>query len=182
LRHENAHPLKKARTEQKGGSIVTEGAFGNIRELPVEEYLAECVQLNDLTLDEEMVRLPADYAYWNERYALAYRNYCTSKIEEERVRSERRLLLREEHRDDKGKTPTVDDLKSLVDTDGEVQTHAIDTINAEVEMKRLRGVLETLSIKRDMVQSIGARLRLEMQNDPMVRAQAMDRAAVRGGS
>jgi hypothetical protein len=155
--------------------------LANINGIPVEEYLRDCVDLNPDVLDEEMVRLPADYAYWNERHTIAFRNFQHSKLEEDRIRSQRRLEMREEHAGEKGKGPTMDDLKAMVDLDGDVQQSALDTINAEVELKRMKGILDALSIKRDMVQSIGARLRLEMMNDPAVRARLEDARAVRGG-
>ena len=49
-----------------------------------DEYLAECVVINDFALDEEFIRMPADMAYWNARYADALRNYLLAKLDHER--------------------------------------------------------------------------------------------------
>lgn len=151
----------------------------SLRGVAVESYLKDSVTLDPEALDEEMVRLPADYAYWNELHSVAFRQYHAAKMNEDMVRAARRMELREEKLDDKGKGPTVGDLDAMVATDADVQQAQLDTIEAETEMKRLKGVLDALSMKRDMVQSIGARLRIEMMSDPMVREQVEQARAVR---
>lgn len=138
----------------------------------VEEFLADSVKLDDFALDEEMRRAPADIAYWNERYARAHKAHLLAKLEEDRTRARRRMEIKAlAEAGPKGKAPTVEDMKAAVEADSEVYDATVRAIEAEVEKVRLRGVVDAVSAKIEMVRSLGAKLRIEMQNDPAVREQ-----------
>lgn len=138
--------------------------------ITVDAFLHECVAITPEALDEECVRVSADLAYWNERYAVAHKAHLMAKLDLERT--EARLSI--EHREmmasaDGKKGPTVDAVRAAVVNDAQYVEAQLAVINAEVERARLRGLSYAVESKKDMLQSIGAKERVLM-NDPMVRA------------
>ena len=175
-----------------------------LHDLEVDEYLADCVRLDDVALDEEFMRLPADLAYWTHKYAQAVDAYLRAKFEHER--SAARLFLEARRApaaadtdvaetstpepaladatDTKGKKKTaapkpppkpkqlsIEDAKATVEASDEYQVTYLQLTEADVERTPLRGLVDAITTKRDMLQSLGAKLRAEMERDPMVRAR-----------
>jgi len=133
-----------------------------------EKYLEECVRIDDLCLNEEFVRVPADLAFWSARYADAVRNHLMAKHTLTTVESKLHL----EHRaaaELTGRKITVGDLQAAVQTDQEYLDAAVAVIESDALRLRLRGNLDAVTAKKDMIQSLGAKLRAEMGADPMVR-------------
>ena len=137
----------------------------------LDEYLRECLRIEPLALQEEFVRTPADFAYWNEQYKQALEKYMNAKAERERVFAKVYLISCEKPMPN-GKQATVDYAKALVEGDPEYRNVYQDEITAEVEVAKLKGVLEAIRTKRDMLIQIGAQVRQELQHDPLVRAAA----------
>lgn len=148
----------------------------------VEDYLAQSVQIEPLALQEEYVRLPGDVAYWNERYAVALRAHLVLKIDYEKAESRVRIETRETMLADTAakSKPTESMIDAAVAQDEDLRDLRIKLIEAEVEKVRLHGVLEAVRTKRDMLISLGAHVRQEMDHDPVVREQQAGHAAVRG--
>jgi hypothetical protein len=141
-----------------------------------EEYLRECLALDDFALDEEFIRMPADMAYWTALYAEAMRAWMLAKFEHERNAA--RLHHRTKAANDLGgqaKKATVGDLEALVLMDPDYEVTYLALVDAEVEKVRLRGVVDAIATKKDMLQSLGAKLRAEMGGDPMIRAEHKER-------
>ncbi len=139
-----------------------------------DKYLEECVHIDDLCLDEEFIRVPADLAYWSGRYAGAVRAHLFAKHELDVVTAKAHLSIKagaELH----GKKMTVSDLDASVKTTQEFLDATVALIEAEAAKVRLRGCLDAVSSKKDMVQSLGAKLRAEMGADPMVRVEQSKR-------
>lgn len=140
------------------------------------EYLARATKIDPLQLQDEFVRAPSDVAYWNDRYADAIAEYLVTKIERERIVG---MLMTDAGLADElelrlEKKPTVDQLKAYVNTKEEYLEARGREARADAEQKRMRGVVEALSTKRDMLISLGAHIRLEMQQDPLLRRTARD--------
>lgn len=150
--------------------------------------MLEAVQIDDIAFDEELIRTPGDIAYWNARYTQALRVYLLADHHAETVRARLHLELKAgsdstgevEVEDGEAQTgkrkrrvrgPTVDDIKAMVLVHPEYQTARLAAIEAEAEKEQLRKFTEALVARKDMLQSIGAKLRLEMANDPVVREQ-----------
>lgn len=153
-------------------------------ELDAAEYARLSVAIEPLALQEEFVRLPADMAHWGARYAQAFRAWKLAALAEERVEAE----LHVEHRErmamanpDGKKGPTVDAVNSAVVNDQRYHDAHYRTIEAEVEKLRVQGTLEAVRAKREMLISLGAQLRAEMQSDPRVRADVQAAGYVRRG-
>jgi hypothetical protein len=141
-----------------------------IHELDVDEYLYESVRIEPLALEEEFVRMSADLAYWNQRYAAAVREHLTSKIAIERTASHLRIIHRERLTAENPKPPTESMVEAAVNTDEQMDKARAALIDAEVEKVRLAGVLDAVRTKRDMLVSLGAHVRAEMQADPSIRS------------
>jgi hypothetical protein len=149
------------------------------------EYARLSVAIEPLALQEEYVRLPSDMAHWGARYARAFKAWKLAALAEERVEAELHL----EHRErlamlgggEGKKGPTVDAVKSAVVNDQRYHDAHYRTIEAEVEKLRVQGTLEAVRAKREMLVSLGAQLRAEMQSDPRVRADVQAAGYARRG-
>lgn len=136
-------------------------------------YLRECVRIEPMALEEEFVRVPADLAYWNEEYSKIYQFWLERKMIREQVQAMVQTECRE-HLEitKKGGKPTVGEVENEMILDTRYQQAKSKEIQAESEKVRLAGVLDALRSKRDMLISLGAHMRAEMQNDPMIRRTA----------
>ena len=136
----------------------------------VDAYMEECVQMEPLALQEEFVRMSADYAYWNECSAEAFKHWQELKSKREEVYATRLKDVREDLQfeldsdpNKKGKV-TVSEVESAVLTDTYYRDAKAAEIAAEAEKVRLVGYLEALRTKRDMLISLGAHQRAEMDS------------------
>lgn len=75
----------------------------------------------------------------------------------------------------KAKGPTVDDLRAMTDQHPEVRAAVEAELMAEAEYQYMRGVLEALRTKREMLVSLGAHIRAEMSVNPNMREEARSR-------
>ena len=70
---------------------------------------------------------------------------------------------------DAGAKITVDMVKAAIDSHDDYVAAQRKTIDAEVEKNECFGRLDAIRSKRDMIVSLGAQIRAEMQADPTVR-------------
>jgi hypothetical protein len=157
----------------------------NLRDITVERYAKEAVDMAPEAMEEEYVRLPADLAYWNERYARALKVFLTTKARSKTMAA----LLKIEHRErlfeefqakkeEKGKSGSGRVTDSMVDAaleqDERWQNMQAQLVDAEVEMVRVKGTAEAVRAKKDMLVSLGASIRAEIEGDPIVRKAHAD--------
>lgn len=135
-----------------------------------EKYLSECVTIEPLAIQEEYIRLPADMSYWNARYADAVRGHLLAKHELERVEAQQQLEQREKLAAE-GKKPTEAMVSSAVLMSDEYNKAKLASIEAEVAKTRAAGRVDDLHSKREMLISMGAHIRKEMDGDPVLREQ-----------
>jgi hypothetical protein len=156
---------------------------GTAMPIEVEQYLYESVSVEPEAIEEDLIRVSSDVAYWNERHAVAHRAHLVAKLDAER--DEARLTL--EHREclslewqetvakaakegvKAPREPTVDAVRAAVLTDPLYRAARLAEIECEAERARLRGVVSAVESKKDAVQSICATRRLEMTGDPLLR-------------
>lgn len=144
--------------------------MGRLNDLEVEDYLQKATEIDPLCIQEEYVRLPADLAYWNQRYAVAYRTHARERLARKRLEALLAIQYRETFADE-GKRPTEAMVAAAVSTDERLDAALGREVEAEVEKVRLYGVLDAVRAKREMLVSLGAHIRQEMQHDPTIRAQ-----------
>lgn len=142
-------------------------------DVEIERYLKDAVDICPEALEEEFTRLPADLAYWNERHAVALREHLDTKIERERLVGQLSIDVSfvDALETSLGKKPTVNQIQGAVLQDPRYIAVRTDETLAEVEKIRLRGCVDAIAAKRDMIISLGAHARLEMQHDPILRAR-----------
>lgn len=137
----------------------------------MDPYLTQCTAIDPADLTKEFVRVPSDLAYWNEQYSQAYKIWLEAKAARELIYAQA-YEARLADMSHLGKRPTVSEIESSVIQDANYTQAKMEEIATETEKVRLYGVLDSLRSKRDMLISLGAQLRAEMQHDPMIRQQA----------
>ena len=149
----------------------------------VDKYLMDCVALEPMALEEEFIRLPADLAYWNNRYAEVYRYWLERKLITAKLSAERKGELRAEMLID-AKRVTISEVEDALTVDPGYQQAMAKQNAADAEKVRLHGVLDAIRTKRDMLISLGAHMRAEMQRDPLIRhsSRGPEAATWRGSS
>lgn len=148
-----------------------------IHDLDVDEYLADCVQVYPEALQEEYVRIPADLAYWNARNSAANRNHLVTKMNRERTVARLQIETRAAF-EVAGKKATEALVDATVTMSDEYGVARMAEIEAEVEKAKLSGVVDAIRAKRDMLISLGAHVRAEMQGDPSLREMSRGRKLV----
>lgn len=141
-----------------------------------DEFLRRCTKINPHDLNREYMEMPAQLAFWNARAAEAYEEAAISKVEYEREWARAFLEARETGEGKRGQAP-IDECRAKADLSDEVHDAHIVYVKAEAGRQKLRGIVETLLAKRDMLQSLGAKLRQEMAADPLVREALADSTA-----
>lgn len=159
---------------------IQEEAVEKLRALEnVEDFLIATTRIDPLRLQDEFVSLPAVLAYWNQRYAESYERLQRAKVCEKRTRSILRIRKRQELLMS-GVRVTESQVESAVDEAPEMVEAELDLIRAEAEKVRIQGACEAVRTKRDMVISIGAHVRAEMQGDPSLRRLSSERRVYDG--
>ncbi len=136
----------------------------------LELYRKTCVRIEPLAIQEEYVRTPSDIAFWSEQYAMMYREWQLSKFnrEQEWGRAVKRAREALSHDPTPGGTsgrgkPTVD----AVEAEALIDTNYVDAkkqeIMLEAEKVRLAGMMDAIRTKRDMLVSLGAHIRSEIE-------------------
>lgn len=151
-----------------------------LHDLDVDAYLADSVQIYPEAIQEEYVRLPSDLAYWGQRYTDALRAFLTAKVNLDRTEARLKIACRAEL-EAKNSKVTESMVSAAVDQHPEMEAARLGHIATEVEKVRLGGVLDAIRAKKDMLVSLGAHVRSEMEHDPLLRDQSRGRAALAGG-
>lgn len=125
-------------------------------------------------IDDEFCRAPAMVAYLGEQYAKARMERDSRKIERDQAKAQAHVRLKTELADAKPK-PTVGDLEAMVSLQSDVREAEAELLMAEHRFLTVQGQLKAAEAKKDMLQSLGAHLRAEMQyTDSMKRQQPND--------
>lgn len=155
--------------------------MGSLNELPpldpevfrseeLEKFTIDSVRIDPVNLNEEFCELAPRLAYWNAQLASVTEKAMTAKMEYEQEKARKLLEIREEARLEKAKV-TVDEINAKVLLDDEVVDAQVVMVGADAERLRVKGIVDAIITKREMLQSLGAKLRAEMQGDPTLRAQ-----------
>jgi predicted component of type VI protein secretion system len=143
--------------------------MAKLQNIEVEDLLCEAVNIEPTLLDEDMKRLPALLAYWNERFSQEHKAYLVAHVERQRVEAR---LYQEEKDAKAGAKATIKDLDAAVTLNPEFVAAMDAETQHEAEKARLYGVMDALRTKRDMLIQMGATRRVEMQGDPRIREES----------
>lgn len=146
----------------------------------LEQRVRECTDIFPEAIQEEYVRLPSDLAYWNKQYAEAQRVELKAKARAKRARADAQLRIRQEAADDGRKmTDKIAEAETEIDADvAEAEDFYADAV---ADRSRLYGVVDAVRAKKDMLVSLGAHVRAELEGDPSLRAEARNRRVARDG-
>lgn len=154
--------------ETEDGMETEDDVEPDIRSVLTKAQL-DAVSIDDVALDEELMKAPGDIAYWNALFTDALRSYLLEKHECAIVRAKARLRIKADTLKDKTTKYTVDDINALLDTDDVVSEADIKLVHAEATKDKYKKFAEAVVAKKDMLQSLGAKLREEMRGDPVIR-------------
>ena len=148
------------------GATPGKGRLGP--DLEVEAYFKECVEITP-DLDEDMRRVSADFAYWGERFWQGLEAHLKLKAEYERAEALAYIEERERLLDIDGKA-TEAQVKAAVSKRPELFKMKLRVLGAEAQKAKFKHRAEAVAMKKDMLQSLGAKVRKEMENDPVLRS------------
>lgn len=158
-----------------GTEAVDEERAARLAELP-DDYLRSCVDIDASDIQAEFQRIPGDLAYWNMQYATALREYLraelTRKITWARLEPVTRAAIIE-----KGGKPTDTQVKSAVEANSDYIAAQEHEVECEVRKNEVYGFLDSIRSKKEMLISLGAQMRAELEGDPLLRETTK---AVRG--
>lgn len=144
------------------------------------QYLRECVTVNQLDLNGEFVRVSADLAFCNARYAEAVEDLGRAKLRAEfneaRLYEEVRTAFLSE-----GTKPTEKMVESAIRQKEDYMASQEALIEAEGKKLRWYGLVDAVRTKRDSLISLGAQQRAEMSHDPVLRERARTERLVQNG-
>jgi hypothetical protein len=136
-------------------------------------YAKRVTAIDPVMLRDEYIRLPADLASWNARQALAQEAFMEADLALDRTEARLSIEWREGMTADNAKV-TEGTVKERVRCDQKYVDARMAVIEAEVELARVKGVVQAILAKKEMLISLGAHVRAEL-NDPKIRQQAADR-------
>lgn len=170
-----------------------------LHDMKVDPYLLECVQIDPILINEEFVRIPADLAYWNARYAQTIKRSLTAKMDLDKCITDGKkavaemegLCLQDARKELGRSNPRVTEsmVAAAVATDERLLAEREKWsaaeyrarqayIDAEADKALIYGNVDAVRAKREMVVSLGAQIRKEMETDPSIGERAR---AHRGG-
>lgn len=145
----------------------------NLHDIQVDDYLYDSVNTDPLQLDDEFVRLPADLAYWHYKSSEALKRFQTAKLDTKRLEARLSIEMREQQIAE-GKKPTESTVSSAVEMSEEMYEARCALVSLEATYERLRGIVDAVRVKKDMVVALGNQIRAEL-SDPIVRAAYADK-------
>lgn len=137
----------------------------------LEEYRRACVRIEPMAIQDEFIRVPADLAYWSESHSNLYREWQLAKFAREQewgaAMARARASLSSEKQGGRG--PTVDQVEAEAVNDPKYVEAKRNEVYLEAETKRLVGMVDAVRTKRDMLVSLGAHIRAEMEHEPLIK-------------
>jgi hypothetical protein len=136
---------------------------------------SEYTSIDPLNLNEEFARFPGQLAHANACVAEALDAFMVEKLRLERIEARLTIEWRERLMDDatagKGRAPSVDGVRARVVDDQRYVDAYVARNEAEVAYVHARGSAEAVRAKKDMLVSLGANIRAELDGSPHLRAQ-----------
>ena len=145
-----------------------------------DSFLQDVIDINPLNINEHFQKVPAELAYYNQKYADAVEEYLVAKHTCERAYATAFNHYSNGSEAANGRKPTVASIEANVQLDDDYHIAKMVLINAESEKQHLRGKVDVVSAKKEMLISLGAHIRVEM-GDPMIRSQARNMRETENG-
>ena len=134
--------------------------------------------LDPLLIKGQYMRLPALYAYHNGRYADALEAHLRAELERKRTEARLAIQIRKTAQLT-GSKATESAIREAIDNSDEWAEVCMAEIDTQVALARERGEVERLRIQKDMLVSLGAHVRQELDANPFAREQSRESAFAR---
>lgn len=128
-----------------------------------EDYEASCVAIDPDDLNGEYIRLSSDVAYWSRRSAQIEEEYLRSKAELKEAESRAYLHVRETLSSNAKKAPTGPHIEAMAQVHPSVVAANREFADLSGQRKRIHGILDAISAKKDMLVQLGADRRQELK-------------------
>lgn len=135
----------------------------DVNEVNLDRPLRTVVSIDDEDMVGEYSTVAHHLALWGTRYAAAQEAFLRAKLGRDHLEGRLRLTLRVEQEELTGKRVTEATLDALIKADERFVAAKVTEIEAEAESLRVRGILQALRAKADMLVSLGATQRTEMR-------------------
>lgn len=135
-------------------------------DLPTAKAL---LRINRARLNWEYERFSADLFYWHTRLALADEQEGLAELDKRATEGALYETFRTELEVVHGKKPSEKMVEHAVRSSDAYGEAYQGLLTARRRKTRLRGLIDAMHAKRDMLISLGAQLRAEMQGDPTIR-------------
>ena len=125
------------------------------------------VGIDAILIQDEYVSLPTYLTHWTARLAAVMEDFQRAEHDEEMT--EARVYLESKVMCEKA---TVQELKALVTTNARVISARIRRIEAEAKKSKVRAMVDGIQAKKEMLISLGAHVRAELNASPSLRNQS----------
>lgn len=149
-----------------------------------EQYLYDCVTIDEDRINEEYCRVAADLAYWGRRHANAEEAYLAAKANVKREAASAWIRTREKLEEEESERAAAQERKfkppavALIDKHTELDEGLAMARATFASAARMReetsSIVSAVHTKREMLVSLGATLRKELEMDPSIRSPADD--------
>lgn len=141
------------------------------------EMVASATKINPLAIHDEYIMLPAHMAYWAARHADAVEARLRAEAEADQAEAARYVYMKQQtHLDGIKLTEKLAD--SLVRASPEWRDSQLRVAEARGNERRLAAIVEACKAKADMLVSLGATIRKEMEGLPQLRRDLQNRRAM----
>jgi len=146
------------------------------KDVVLDDFFKSSISVNPdlpptVLIAEAARKIPAAFAYQNEKYAMALRGSMMADLGVKNIEARLRIEKREQIMLVNGKA-TESMVESEVQRDPSFQNAKMIAIEAEVQAVLSRGRMEAIRMTRDMIMQLGAQARAELMGDPQIRSFA----------
>lgn len=132
-------------------------------------------EIDSAQMDVEFTNLPGELARFSELHVEASESAEIADHELDVLEARLSLDIRE-HAKLLGEKPTVDFIAAKMKVKPEWQAAKRASIQARADEMRAKGIVNAVVAKREMLISLGAHIRAQLQGDPSTRAQNFPRS------
>jgi hypothetical protein len=121
-------------------------------------------KVDELSLTKEYCEFAGQYSYFTQKYATAYKAALVAKHQLDVCKQA--AYIRAKETSVNGKPPTDKYAQAVSETSLEVSSAFNNYSEAEAEKVWYKNAVDVLSAKREMLISLGAKIRVEMAGNP----------------
>lgn len=139
--------------------------FEKLNKYADREYRKACVNTDPNNIEQEYLRVPADFAYWEEQLQIAQHGLDLGRLELQEAEAEIFKNTKDNQKGLKrGDSLSVEGINAVVTTAPKVRQLRREVLDRTLDVALLRAMVRSVERKADMVQSFGAFRRAGLGN------------------